>query len=58
MIDAQPLPGGAGEPRKPEAGRTEDVAQRTSELVEFRDAGLLTEAEFQEQMAKARWGIP
>jgi putative oligomerization/nucleic acid binding protein len=39
------------------AQRAEEIDQKTSELAKFRDAGVLTEAEFQEQKAKVRWGI-
>ena len=39
------------------AQRAEEIEQKTSELAEFRDAGVLTEAEFTEQKAKLRWGI-
>ena len=34
------------------------LTQKTSELHEFRDAGILTEGELEEQKAKLRWGIP
>jgi capsule polysaccharide export protein KpsE/RkpR len=34
------------------------LEQKTNELLEFRDAGILTEAELEEQKAKLRWGIP
>jgi hypothetical protein len=50
--DAARAVGGGGE----DAERV--LEQKTSELVEFRDAGILTEAEFEEQKAKLRWGIP
>jgi hypothetical protein len=39
------------------ADRTEQIERKTMELSEFRDAGVLTEAEFEEQKAKLRWGI-
>ncbi len=42
-------------PRKPVPRRR---ASEKKELLEFRDAGVLTEAELEEQMAKLRWGIP
>jgi hypothetical protein len=34
------------------------LEQKTSELLEFRDAGIISEAELEEQMTKLRWGIP
>ena len=37
--------------------RAEQIERKTVELAEFRDAGVLTEAEFEEQKAKLRWGI-
>jgi hypothetical protein len=33
------------------------MERKTVELAAFRDAGVLTEAEFEEQKAKLRWGI-
>jgi hypothetical protein len=39
------------------ARRAEEIEQKTSELIEFRNAGVLTEAELEEQKAKVRWGI-
>ncbi|MDQ2938994.1 MAG: SHOCT domain-containing protein [Actinomycetota bacterium] len=39
------------------AERAEQIERKTGELSEFRDAGVLTEAEFEEQKAKLRWGI-
>ena len=40
-----------------EADRAEQIEQKTNELLAFRDAGVLTEAELEEQKAKLRWGI-
>ena len=37
--------------------RDRQIERKTLELVEFRDAGVLTEAEFEEQKVKLRWGI-
>jgi hypothetical protein len=39
------------------AERAEQIERKTVELGAFRDAGVLTEAEFEEQKAKLRWGI-
>ena len=39
------------------ADRDQRIERKTLELAEFRDAGVLTEAEFEEQKAKLRWGI-
>jgi hypothetical protein len=39
------------------AERAEQIERKTIELAAFRDAGVLTEAEFEEQKAKVRWGI-
>ena len=39
------------------AERAEQMERKTLELAAFRDAGVLTEAEFEEQKAKLRWGI-
>jgi hypothetical protein len=36
----------------------EDLERRREELIVFRDAGVLTEDELEEQMAKLRWGLP
>ena len=58
MVDANGLRGGSTSSRQVEwATRAEEIQQKTSELMEFRDAGVLTEAEFEEQKAKLRWGI-
>ena len=35
----------------------DEVERKTNELLEFRDAGVLTEAEFEEQKVRLRWGI-
>jgi hypothetical protein len=47
-------------PSSPEQGvkLAEDLERRRQELVVFRDAGILTESELEEQMAKLRWGLP
>jgi hypothetical protein len=51
---------GEGTVRK--TGRSDDRAaeleRRTKELEVFRDAGVLTDAELQEQMARVRWRLP
>jgi hypothetical protein len=39
------------------AERAEQMERKTVELAAFRDAGVLTEAEFEEQKVKLRWGI-
>jgi hypothetical protein len=38
------------------AERADELERKTKELAVFRDAGILTEAELEEQMAKFRWG--
>jgi hypothetical protein len=60
MVDAQDSRNDVGAPgaQAEAAKRAEEVEQKTSELVEFRNAGVLTEGEFEEQKAKLRWGIP
>ena len=59
MVDAKSLSGDAGSTRlTPKAEPTQEDAQKRSELQAFRDAGVLTDAELDEQMAKLRWGIP
>jgi hypothetical protein len=58
MVDANGLRDGITSSREVEwATRAEVIQQKTFELMEFRDAGVLTEAEFEEQKAKLRWGI-
>ena len=58
MVDADAIRDDRGTRRRDvQASRAEEIEQRTNELVEFRDAGVLTEAEFEEQKAKLRWGI-
>lgn len=59
MVDAQGSRREAGTPGTQVEGptRADEVEQKTSELIEFRNAGVLTEAELEEQKAKLRWGI-
>jgi hypothetical protein len=38
------------------AEASDDWLARVDRLAEFRDAGLLTESELEEQMEKLRWG--
>ena len=40
------------------AERDLELEQKAKELAVFRDAGVLTDAEVEEQMAKQRWGLP
>jgi plasmid stabilization system protein ParE len=35
----------------------EEIERRTQELVEFRDAGALSEAEFEDRKARLRWSV-
>jgi hypothetical protein len=35
-----------------------EIDQKAKELAEFRDAGVLTDAEVEEQMAMFRWHLP
>ena len=60
MVDAQSGRDEAGTPGSQAEGPTQadELEQKTSELVEFKNAGVLTEGEFEEQKAKLRWGIP
>jgi hypothetical protein len=46
----------SGEP--PKAGDPEDMDRRREELIVFREAGVLTQAELEEQMVRLRWGLP
>jgi hypothetical protein len=39
------------------AERDRELEQKAQELEVFRDAGILTDAEFDEQMAKFRWRL-
>jgi Short C-terminal domain len=59
MVDAESVRNGPnvlqGQGAATERGR--QIERKTLELAEFRDAGVLTEAEFEEQKAKLRWGI-
>lgn len=38
--------------------RAAELERRTKELEVFRDAGVLTDAELEEQTAKVRWRLP
>jgi hypothetical protein len=58
MVDAREIREHAGTPGSREPTQAEVLEQKQSELVEFRNAGVLTEAEFEEQKAKLRWAIP
>jgi hypothetical protein len=59
MVDTHGSRHKAGTPGDQAEGptRADEVEQKTSDLVEFRNAGVLTEAEFEEQKAKLRWGV-
>lgn len=43
--------------QREESDRSVLLAEKKKELLEFRDAGVLTDSELQELMTKARWGI-
>jgi hypothetical protein len=58
MVDAREIREHGGTPGSKQPTQAEELEQKQSELVEFRDAGVLTETEFEEQKAKLRWGIP
>jgi hypothetical protein len=36
----------------------QDMKRRREELIVFREAGVLTEAELEEHMVRLRWGLP
>jgi hypothetical protein len=57
MVDAPEIREDAGTPGSQAPTQAEELEQKQGELVEFRNAGVLTEAEFEEQKAKLRWGI-
>ena len=58
MADAERVRGNDVRAAGSEAPDTQSsLEQKTSELLEFRDAGIITEAELEEQKAKLRWGI-
>ena len=59
MSDLNGVRGELSDPRRQKTATepVDEVEQKTLELAEFRDAGVLTEAEFEEQKAKLRWGI-
>jgi hypothetical protein len=40
------------------AGKPQDMDLRREELIVFREAGVLTQAELEEQMVRLRWGLP
>jgi hypothetical protein len=44
--------------RSEKSEQAERLARKRDELLAFREAGVLTETELQEQLAKFRWGIP
>ena len=44
-------PANAGKP-------AQDMDQRREELIVFREAGVLTQGELEEQMVRLRWGLP
>lgn len=48
--------GGSGQSQ--ESQRADRLARKEAELLEFRAAGILTQAELEEQLTKFRWGIP
>jgi hypothetical protein len=40
------------------ASLAQDMDRRREELIVFREAGVLTQAELEEQMVRLRWGLP
>jgi hypothetical protein len=59
MVDPEAVDANANsfESRPDDGSWADEVERRTEELLEFRNAGVLTEAEFEEQKVKLRWGI-
>ncbi|MEK6277643.1 MAG: hypothetical protein AABM29_06515 [Actinomycetota bacterium] len=57
MVDAEDVRHDASSPSSQDraAERAEELERKTKDLEVFRDAGVLTEAELEEQKAKARW---
>jgi hypothetical protein len=49
---------GYSESQDGSALKAAELELKAKELAAFRDAGVLTEAELEEQMAKLRWGLP
>jgi hypothetical protein len=60
MTDVEEIRGDAYALRSRETAVTRDevLSRKAEELAVFRDAGTLTEAELQEQMARFRWRLP
>ena len=59
MVDAKGVPEDPGATHQAQQRKkTEDLAEKRRELAAFREAGVLTEAEFEEQLVRFRWGIP
>jgi hypothetical protein len=58
-MDAQATPNDPGRRNEPrESERANALAEKEKELLEFRDAGVLTQAELEEHLTRFRWGIP
>jgi hypothetical protein len=58
MVEADDIRGaGASERQDQLAQRADELKQKADELAAFRDAGVLTEAELEEQMARFRWNL-
>jgi hypothetical protein len=45
------------EPDPPGASPADEMKARMQELVDYRDAGVLSDDELEEQKAKLRWGV-
>jgi hypothetical protein len=60
MADADEL-GKAAQPSGRPANTAklaQDMKRRREELIVFQEAGVLTQAELEEQMVRLRWGLP
>lgn len=47
---------GRTEADRPEVVRAEEMNARLQELIDYRDAGVLSDAELEDQKAKLHWG--
>jgi hypothetical protein len=60
MADADDVRKTAQPSSRPEnaAKQAQDMKRRREELIVFQEAGILTQAELEEQMVRLRWGLP
>jgi hypothetical protein len=58
MADADRVPRDIEAAHQRLVAEAAEIERKTKELLVFRDAGVITEAELEEQKARLHWGLP